>query len=164
METEPDWKGVSSNPNGKIIIGENTQIRECVIINKPTKEKTHIGSNCYLMNRSFVGHDTIIGDYVTLYPGTSIAGFVCIGDYTSVGMNASVHQNSKLGRCCMIGANSFFKGDSPDGITWGGVPAKPLKINVVGINKSNLKNEEKMEIILGAKKFINSFQSSSNVK
>ena len=42
-------------------------------------------------------------------------------------MNASIHQRSKIGKYCVIGAGSFFKGESPDGIIWGGVPAKPIK-------------------------------------
>ena len=37
MITEPDWNGRSSNPNGIVNIGENTKIRELVIINKPTE-------------------------------------------------------------------------------------------------------------------------------
>lgn len=164
LETEPDWKGHHpSNPEGKIIIGNDSIIRECVIINKPTEHCTHIGSNCYLMNRCFVGHDSKLGDHVTLGPGCSIAGFVAIGDYSTIGMNASIHQNSIFGRCCMLGANSFFKGESPDGITWGGVPARPIKVNEVGIERSELSEEEKSTLIKNAELFINFFQNSSNI-
>ena len=81
MITEPDWNGRSSNPNGIVNIGENTKIRELVIINKPTEHETYIGNNCYLMNRCFVGHDCRIGNNVQLNPGCSVAGFVTINDY-----------------------------------------------------------------------------------
>jgi UDP-N-acetylglucosamine acyltransferase len=156
MQTEPDWVGKPSNPNGIIDINSNTIIRELVIINKPVYEKTYIGSNCYLMNRSYVGHDSHIGDNVTLYPGSSVCGFVKIGDYSKIGVNASIHQNATIGRCCMIGGGSFFKGTSPDGITWGGVPAKPLKVNYIGIENSNLSDTEKMEIIRNAESYLTS--------
>jgi UDP-N-acetylglucosamine acyltransferase len=167
--TEPDWKGYIRNDglcemDRKPIIGKNTQIREGVIINKSTKcSGTVIGENCYLMNRCFVGHDSKLGNDVTLGPGCSIAGFVTIGDHSVIGMNASVHQNSKLGKCCMIGANTFFKGESPNGITWGGVPGKPIKVNEVGIQRSSLDEEEKLQMIEDAKLFIYFFQSTSNV-
>jgi len=159
--TEPDWKDHPSN--GKVFIGTGTIIREAVIINKPTQTSTIIGCDCYLMNRCFIGHDSMIGNNVTLSPGCSIAGFVKIGDYSCVGMNASVHQHSKLGNYCMVGANSFFKGISPDGITWGGVPAKPIKVNEVGINRSKLTDIEKLHVREDAELFINFFQNPSNV-
>ena len=156
MQTEPDWQGKHSNPSGRVHIGENTIIRELVIINKPVYETTYIGSNCYLMNRSFVGHDCYIGDNVTLYPGSSVCGFVNIGDYTRIGVNASIHQNATIGRCCMIGGGSFFKGTSPDGITWGGVPAKPLKVNYKGIENTSFSLEEKNRIIKAAENYMKS--------
>ena len=45
MITEPDWKGIKSNPNGQVIIGDNTEIKEYVVINKPTESCTRIGDN-----------------------------------------------------------------------------------------------------------------------
>jgi len=164
--TEPDWKGYrfELDEDRTPIIGTNTIIREGVIINKSTRYPgTVIGENCYLMNRCFVGHDSKLGDHVTLCPGCSIAGFVTIGDYSTIGMNASIHQNSIFGRCCMLGANSFFKGESPDGIMWGGVPARPIKVNKVGIERSDLSEEEKSTLIKNAELFIHFFQNSSNI-
>ena len=78
-------------------------------------------------------------------------------------MNASIHQHSKIGKCCIIGAGSFFKGETPSGITWGGVPAKPIKVNDIGIERSDLSNIEKELIIHNAKLFIDRFKASSNI-
>jgi UDP-N-acetylglucosamine acyltransferase len=163
MITEPDWKGKKSNPNGQVIIGENTEIKEFVVINKPTENYTRIGNNCYIMSQVFVGHDCEIGNNVQLNPGCSIAGFVSIGDYSHVGMNASVHQHSKIGKFCVLGAGSFFKGSSPDGIVWGGVPAVPLKPNYVGIERSSLSTDDKKLLIKTAEQFVDIFKSSRNV-
>lgn len=155
--TEPDWNGKISNPDGKVTIGDGTIIRELTIINKPVESETYIGNNCYIMNRCFVAHDCHIGDEVQLNPGCSIAGFVKIGDRTQIGMNASVHQFSNIGRFCMIGAGSFFKGDSPDGITWGGVPARPIKVNEIGINKANIPDSEKSRILNRGREFVSNY-------
>jgi acyl-[acyl carrier protein]--UDP-N-acetylglucosamine O-acyltransferase len=164
MFTEPDWKNHASVKDSDVTIGDGTIIRERVIINYPAEKSTVIGSNCYIMNTCFVGHDCTIGDGVTLCPHVCVAGHVTIGDYTTVGMNSSIHQGSVLGKCCMIGANAFFKGTSPNGITWVGVPAKPLKVNVVGIERSNLSDTEKQKMILDAQLFIDNFKRTSNVK
>jgi acyl-[acyl carrier protein]--UDP-N-acetylglucosamine O-acyltransferase len=165
MFTEPDWKGHSSVEGSTVSIGDGTIIRENVIINLPAKnDLTVIGSNCYLMNTCFVGHDSIIGNNVTLCPHACVAGHVSIGDYTTIGMNASIHQGSTIGRCCMIGAGSFFKGISPDGITWVGVPARPLKVNMIGIDRCDLSIEEKEKILSNAQLFIDDFECSRNIK
>lgn len=165
MFTEPDWKGHSSVEGSTVSIGYGTIIRENVIINLPAKnDLTVIGSNCYLMNTCFVGHDCIIGNNVTLCPHACVAGHVSIGDYTTIGMNASIHQGSTIGKCCMIGAGSFFKGVSPDGITWGGVPARPLKVNMIGIDRCDLSIEEKEQFLSNAQLFIDDFECSRNIK
>lgn len=163
MITEPDWKGRKSNPSGEVIIGDNTEIREYAIINKPTETCTRIGDNCYIMSHVFIGHDCSIGNNVQLNPGCSIAGFVTIGDNSHVGMNASIHQHSKIGKYCMIGANSFFKGESPDGIVWGGVPSVPIKVNTIGIERSSMSDEDKSLLIKNSEMFIHSFKSSRNI-
>ena len=163
METLPDWKNGPLSRDG-IHIGHDTVIRENVIINLPATDVTKIGSNCYIMNTCYIGHDSKLGDNVTVAPHACIAGFVTIGDYTFIGMNSSIHQHSTIGKCCMIGASSFFKGNSPDGLTWAGVPARPIKVNRVGIERSSLNQSKKDEMILNAQLFIDGIKSLGNIK
>ena len=49
-------------------IGDNTTIRECVTVNRGTKDKykTVIGKNCLLMAYVHVAHDCLVGDNVIL--------------------------------------------------------------------------------------------------
>jgi len=165
MLTEPDWKNHGTFPGGRVSVGPETTIREYVVINKPaTKEFTEIGSNCYIMNSCFIGHDCNIGNNVTLCPHACLAGDVYVGDYTNIGMNASIHQGSRIGRCCMIGAGAFFKGESPCGITWVGVPARPIKVNIIGIERADIPEIEKEQMISNAQLFIDNFKSPSNVQ
>ena len=164
MITEPDWKGHESNPHGRVHIGKHTIVREGVIINKPTGKCTHIGDDCYIMNRAFIGHDCHLDDGVQINPGASIAGFVKIGKYSHIGMNASIHQNSELGEYCVLGASSFFKGMSPDGIVWAGVPSRPIKVNMIGIERSNLTALERIDLIERAIRFIDGFKRSSDIE
>src|SRR3546814_9954189 len=45
-------------------IGDNTTIRECVTINRGTKDrwKTSVGKNCLIQAYSHIAHDCIVGD------------------------------------------------------------------------------------------------------
>src|SRR5210317_1875087 len=161
--TEPDWKDVRSSGYGRVHIGDNTVIREYTVINKPTGKVTYIGDDCYIMNRCFIGHDCYIGNGVQMNPGCSVAGYVKIDDHSHVGMNASIHQRSVIGKYCVIGAGSFFKGESPDGIVWGGVPSIPIKVNTIGIERSSLPDSDKKSLIEVGEQFVNSFKRSRNI-
>jgi len=141
--------------NKKVIIGSGTVLREFVTIHMPSDSTTtSVGENCYLMATSHVGHDCDIGSNVTLSNSANIAGHVKIGNNTSVGLNVSIHQGSDIGMCCMIGAQSFFKGNSPPGIIWVGIPARPIKVNTVGVKRAGLDRVKSEDIILTATKFI----------
>jgi UDP-N-acetylglucosamine acyltransferase len=165
MFTEPDWRDHASVEGSTVAVGSGTVFKDNVIINLPAKnDLTVLGSNCYLMSACFVGHDCIIGNDVTVGPHACLAGHVTVGDYTTIGMNASIHQSSNIGQCCMIGAGSFFKGTSPDGITWVGVPARPLKVNTIGIERSGLSETEKTRMISNAQLYIDALKNVSNAQ
>jgi len=124
------------DPGGIVVIGDNVEIREYVTINTPLfGDTTTVGSNSYLMAKSHVGHDAQLGERVVLHTGATIGGHSEIGSYSYIGLNSATHPFAKLGSFCMLGANGFYKGISPDGIVWVGVPAKPLKINKVGFER-----------------------------
>jgi len=143
----------------KIIIGKNTVIREYVTIHKPTESGlTEVGDNCYLMATSHVAHDCVLGKGVVLGNSANIGGHTKIEDYTFLSLNSSIHQFSKIGPFCLVAANAFFKGFSPPGLIWAGVPSSPIKVNERNLLK-NVLNHKKREIILNdANKFIDSYK------
>mmetsp|Transcript_24906 Transcript_24906/g.59041 ORF Transcript_24906/g.59041 Transcript_24906/m.59041 type:complete len:186 (+) Transcript_24906:56-613(+) len=155
---EPDCRGKGSNPEGRVVIGKNVTFRELTVVNKPTGPETRIGDECYIMSGSFIGHDCSLGYKVTLGPRAAVAGSVQIGDFSNIGMNSSVHQGSTIGRCCMLGAGCFFKGTSPDGITWAGIPARPLCVNEVGIARSSLLEAEQQTMKEQAEEFLKNYK------
>ena len=134
--TNAQYKDKIYECNKKIIIKDNVVIREFTTIHHPSSgKKTEVGNNCYLMTSSHVAHDCILSNDVTLCNNVALGGHTTIGKFTTIGLNTSVHQRSKIGDYCMIGANSFFKGHSPDGITWIGSRAKPIKVNYHALEK-----------------------------
>ena len=81
------------------VIGDNTIIRECVTVNRGTKERgeTTIGSNCLLMAYVHIAHDCIIQNNVVISNTVQIAGHVEIGEYAILGGTSAVHQFCKVG-------------------------------------------------------------------
>jgi acetyltransferase EpsM len=74
-----------------------------------------------------VGHDTVIGDYVTLSPGANIAGAVSVGAGTYVGMGAIVLDRIRVGEGAVVAAGAVVTKDVPDRVEVMGVPARVVK-------------------------------------
>lgn len=139
---------------GKVIIGNNVEIREYVTINTPIfGETTLVDNGCYLMAKSHVGHDAWLKERVVLHTGSIIGGHSIIGRYCYMGLNCSTHPFAKLGDYCIVGANGVYKGESPDAIVWAGVPCKPLKVNTVGLDR-HADEGERPQLIYLAEKFL----------
>lgn len=148
--------------NVGVVIGENCIIRESVNINAATiaNQNTVIGNNCYIMTKSHVGHDVVLEEGVVICSCAVIGGYTKIGTKTYVGLNSSIHQRSDVGGYCIIGAQSFFKGESPDGITWAGTPATPKKVNFFNLNKNLKDGSQKSGIVDKAELYIKNFSKS----
>jgi len=138
-----------------LVIKSGTVIREMASVNTPMGDKDSvIGENCFLMANAHISHDMTIGDSTILGIGLVIAGYLECGKHTYFGINSSVHQYAKIGDYSLIGAGSFFKGKSPRGLIWVGSPAKPIKINMVGLTRY-AGEQERNEIIAEAQDFLN---------
>lgn len=86
---------------------------------------------------SYIGHNCVVGDYVTFAPGVKCNGNVHIGDNAYIGTGAIIKQGKhdrplKIGKNAIIGAGSVVVKDVPDGMTVFGNTA-------VELNKENLK-------------------------
>ena len=128
---EPEWKGHESNNFG-VIIKSGTRITGHVTIDGGGMHRTYIGHDCYLMKHSHIGHDTLIGDNVTISCGAKIGGHSIIENNCNIGLNAVVHQNKTIPNNCMIGMGAVItKGlEMKSNSKYVGNPAKYLSENI----------------------------------
>jgi len=129
----PQYKGEPPYNGGKIVISDGCDIREFVTVNLPTEDVTFVGSNSVLMANVHVAHDAYLGEGSFIVVGAAMAGFTILGKHCYLGLKSTTHQFAEMGDYCVVGANSFFKGKSPGAVVWAGVPARPLKVNHVGL-------------------------------
>jgi UDP-N-acetylglucosamine acyltransferase len=129
-------------------IGNNTTIRECVTINRGTKEKwkTVVGNYCLLMAYAHVAHDCILGDYVILANCVQLAGHVEVGDHATLGGLSGAHQFSRIGAYTYIAGNTQIRKDIPPYVKSARDPMCYMGVNVIGLTRSNFDKEKIKEI------------------
>ena len=124
-------------------IGDFTTIRECVTINRGTKDKwkTVVGSHCLLMAYAHVAHDCILGDHVIIANGVQLAGHVDVGDYAVIGGLAGAPQFSRIGAHTYVAGHTVINKDVPPYIKAGRTPISFAGVNSVGLQRRGFSNE-----------------------
>lgn len=130
----------------KLIIGENTIIREYALLNPGTKGgggETIIGKNSFLMAYSHVAHDCHLGENVILMNGVSLAGHVTIEHHAILSALTGVHQEVRVGCYAMIGGGSGLGKDIVPYVRAIGDPGEMRLsgLNTVGLIRNNFPEE-----------------------
>jgi sugar O-acyltransferase (sialic acid O-acetyltransferase NeuD family) len=86
-----------------------------------------LGSHVVAMPNVTLTHDDDVADFATFTAGVSLGGGVRIGKGAYLGMNSSVREHCSIGAGATVGMGSAVITDVPDGETWVGTPAHPLR-------------------------------------
>jgi UDP-N-acetylglucosamine acyltransferase len=125
-------------------IGDYTTIRECVTINRGTKDKykTVIGQHCLLMAYAHVAHDCTLGDHVILANAVQLAGHVDVGDYAIIGGMAGAHQFTRIGAHTYIAGHTVIRKDVPPYVKAAREPMSYAGLNIVGLQRRSFSPEK----------------------
>jgi sugar O-acyltransferase (sialic acid O-acetyltransferase NeuD family) len=86
-----------------------------------------IGNHVQVQYNATVGHDAVLADRVTVYPGANVSGSVFLDEDVTVGSNAVILQGLKVGRGTFVGAGAVVTRDLAPGLVVVGAPARPLE-------------------------------------
>lgn len=130
------------------VIGDNTTIRECVTINRGTRDRmiTKVGKNCWIMAYCHIAHDCIIGDNCTFSNYTGLAGHVDVGDFVTLGAMVGVHQFVTIGKHAFLGAGSMVGKDVPPYTKAAREPLSYAGVNSIGLRRRGFSTEKIREI------------------
>ncbi len=109
------------------VVGAGAIACENTIFSTNTRIGRHFQCNFY----SYVGHDCVIGDFVTFAPRVNCNGWVVVEDDAYIGTGAMLRQGSPdkplvIGKGATIGMGAVVTRDVPPGVTVVGNPARVL--------------------------------------
>jgi UDP-3-O-[3-hydroxymyristoyl] glucosamine N-acyltransferase len=124
----PGPKGMTDLPQlGRVVIQDNVTIGANSCVDRGAFADTTIGENTKIDNLVHVAHNVRIGRNCVLAAYTGISGSTIVGDGVAFGGKAGVADHLKIGSGASIGAAASVFKHVPDGETWTGFPARPLK-------------------------------------
>ncbi|MEU8136298.1 UDP-N-acetylglucosamine acyltransferase [Streptodolium elevatio] len=118
-----------------IEIGSRNYFREFVTVHQGTKRKTSVGDDSYLLVYSHVGHDSTLGNGVTLSSAAQLGGHTQVGAYANIGMGVMVHQFGRIGPGAMVGMGASVRREVPPFSITVGNPARTTGINEIGLSR-----------------------------
>ena len=129
-------------------IGDRCEIREGVTVHRGTKpgSSTTVGDDCMLMANSHLAHNVSLGNRVILANGVLLAGHAEVGDQVFMGGCAMVHQFARVGRLAMISGFTAAKKDVPPFCMRRALSADVMGLNVVGLRRSDLSKEDRLQL------------------
>ncbi len=115
--------------HGFVVLENGVELHNNVCIDRGVIGATIIGEGTKIDNLVHIAHGVKIGKNCLIVAGAVIGGSCEIGDYTFIGMNASIKNKIKIGKNCIIGAGSVVLNDVEDNSVMVGNPAKFLRTN-----------------------------------
>ncbi len=118
-------------------VGDHTTIRECVTINRGTKDKwkTVVGSNCLVQAYSHIAHDCFVGNHCILSNSTTLAGHITIGNHVVLAGLVAISQFVKVGAHAFVTGGSLVRKDVPPYVKAAREPLSYAGINSVGLHR-----------------------------
>ena len=105
------WKGCKSY----CFIGDNTTIREDVIINRGIDGEggTTVGADCFIFGDAHIGHDSHIADKCVVGNSTNVAGGVTMDTGSILSSSVVLHENCKIGKYVLIKGGTRISSNVP---------------------------------------------------
>lgn len=112
---------------GKVVIENHVEIGTNTSIDRGTLGETRLCEGCKIDNLVHIAHNVRVGRHAAVIANAMIGGSTSIGDEAWIAPSAALMNGIQIGEKTTVGMGAVVTKSIPDGETWTGVPARPLK-------------------------------------
>ena len=112
---------------GRVIIQDGVTLGAGTCVDRGAFEDTTIGENTKIDNMVQIAHNVVIGRNCVIAAQTGLSGSVTVGDGVAFGGQAGIADHITIGSRARIAGSAGVMKNVPDGETWGGFPARPIR-------------------------------------
>lgn len=112
---------------GRVILQDGVTVGANTCIDRGAYADTVIGENTKIDNLVMIAHNTTIGRNCLIAAHTGISGSVMVGDGVMFGGKAGIADHLTIGNNARVAGGAGVLQNIPEGETWSGYPAKPLR-------------------------------------
>ena len=137
-----------SGEDTTVEIGDYTNIRECVTINRGTTDryKTVVGSHCLIMAYCHIAHDCVVSDGCIFSNNSTLAGHVHVGKNVVLAGMVAIHQFVSIGHHSFVTGGALVRKDIPPYVKAAREPLSFVGVNSVGLRRKGFTTEKVREI------------------
>lgn len=103
---------------------------------------TRIGADAFVMTEVHIGHNSVLGEQVTLASGVALGGHSVVEDHAFIGGGAVQHQYVRVGRLAMVGGNVRIIQDVPPFLLTAEFDVAAKGLNLVGLKRYGMVPEK----------------------
>lgn len=112
---------------GRVIVQDHVLIGANSCIDRGALSDTVLGERTKIDNLVQIGHNVTVGRNVMMASFAGMSGSVKVGDNVIMGGRVTAADHVNIGANSKVAGASGILRDIPEGETWGGTPAKPLR-------------------------------------
>ena len=122
-----DGKHVKVPQLGYVQIDDDAEIGANTTIDRGRFARTHIGEGAKIDNLVMIAHNCVVGPHTVMVAQSGLSGSTTTGHHVTIAGHVGTVGHIHIGSGAILTAKSGVTKDVPEGQTWRGAPARPIK-------------------------------------
>jgi UDP-3-O-[3-hydroxymyristoyl] glucosamine N-acyltransferase len=112
---------------GFVQIDDDAEIGANTTIDRGRFARTHIGAGAKIDNLVMIAHNCVVGPHSVIVAQSGLSGSTTTGHHVTIAGHVGTVGHIHIGSGAILTAKSGVTKDVPEGQTWRGAPARPIK-------------------------------------